>query len=317
MQLNAITRKSALMAMILLVAILVAVALRSYIYPFGVEIANSEFAERPFALVVMVLLYICGGIVEGKIFPRSGLNKGYCTLPIPLYGLLACGIFVAPNGIATAAASLCFALAIFMLLRSLHSAGEKNSIFFASMLLGAMVLLEPACVVLVGVLPLALFILALSVRQIVLMVVGYLLPTLAASYLLWYKGDDFLQFWHNLSEALVMPQMDSMTEVPILAIVMMAAVAVVLIYGMIYAAISRDKMFLLTRTRHSLYLFVLLLFLTLSMLLIPSCDLSIFAIIAVPTAVLLSFVLGLLPNNQSTIAYWLLLFIFVLHLFVE
>ena len=61
MQLNAITRKSALMAMILLVAILVAVALRSYIYPFGVEIANSEFAERPFALVVMVLLYICGG----------------------------------------------------------------------------------------------------------------------------------------------------------------------------------------------------------------------------------------------------------------
>lgn len=316
MQLNAITRKSALMAILLLVAILVAAALRYALAPNVVELANSEYAERTISLVVAMILFLLGGIIEGKILPRSGLSKGYCALPIPLYGVLSCGLFVAPNTLTAASASLLLAWALYLLLRSLHNAGEKDSVFFASIMLGATVLLYPPCVVFVAVIPLAIFILALSPRQAILMVAGYLLPLFGASYAMWYRGDDFTALARNIFDALASSRMGEISAFPYLAAVIAVAVVALLVWGGVYAAARPDKMFSLTRVRRSLHLFVWLFALALSMLLIPSVDLSAIAVIAVPTTILLSFVLSLLPNNHSTIAYWVLLLLFVVHLVV-
>ena len=317
MQLTVITRKSALAAILLLVVILVATALRSRLAPFGVELADSEYHERVISLVLAMLLLFGVGIVEGRIFPRSGLNKGYCAMPIAIYGVLSCGIFVAPNLLPVAVVSLCFAVAIYLLLRSLHSAGEKDSVFFASLLLGATTLLYPPAIVLVGVIPLAIFTLALSLRQSMLMVVGYLLPSLAASYALWYGGSPFKQFACNFADALLMEQMGNVAEVPYMAIVMTVSLSLFLLVGLIYTAVRGDKMFLLARVRHSLYLFVGVTFLAMLMFCIPSCDLSALVIIAVPTTIIMGFIFSLLPNNASAIAYWLLLTMTLVHLFVE
>ncbi len=317
MQLNAITRKSALPAILLLVVILIATALRSHYTPFATELADCQYSVRSITLIEAMLLLLFGGIIEGKILPRSGLSKGYCTLPIPIFGVLACGVFVAPHILASATASLCFALALFLLLRSLHNAGEKDSVFFAAILLGAMVLLFPPSVVMVGIIPLSFFVLSLSLRQLLLMIVGYLLPLFGASYIMWYRGDEMLDLSRNIVEHLTTPQMAELTTTPYVVIAMTAVVAVVLIWGLIYALIRPDKMFSLARVRHALYLFILVFCLSLLMLLFPSCNLSVLAIMAVPTTILLSVVLSLLPNNPSTIAYWVLLTLFVLHLFVE
>ena len=317
MQLNAITRKSALMAILLLVAILVAVAVRYVVSPFELEVSDCEYRERIISIVLAIFLFLCGGIVEGKMLPRSGLSSGYCTLPIPLYGVLACGVFIAPNLLATAAASLAFAMAMHLLLRSLHSAEEKDSVFFAAILLGVTTLLYPPCVVLVGVIPLAVFILALSLRQLLLMATGYLLPLFGASYIIWYRGDDFLQFGHNLVDALSVPQIGEIATAPYMSVVLVVAIVAVLIWGGTYAIIRPDKMFMLARVRRALHLFVWVSILSITMLFIPSCSLSACAIISVPITILLSFVLTVLPNNHSTIAYWILLALFVVHLFVE
>ena len=317
MQLNAITRKSALAALMLLVAVLVAVAVRFSVVPFAFEQANSPFSERTLSIVVAMFLFLCGGVVEGKILPRSGLSKGYCTLPIPLYGVLACGIFLSPHTLTTAVTSFCFALAILLILRSLHSADEKDSLFFASLLLGVMVLLYPPSIVLALVLPLSVFILALSLRQFVIMLLGYALPLLAASYAMWYGGSGFWDLSHNVVQAVAMPRMGDISTIPYVAIVMLVAVVVVLLWGLVYALIRPDKMFMLTRIRRALHLFIWLFAMTLTIAFVPACDISVLAIIAIPVTILLSLVLSILPNNHSTIAYWVLLALFVLHLFVE
>lgn len=305
------------MAILLLVAILLAVALRARLAPFGVEMADSPYADRIISFVLAMLLFLCGGFVEGKMLPRSGLSKSYCTLPIPLYGVLACGVVLSPDTLQAAVVSLSFALAIYLLLRSLHSAGEKDSVFFASILLGGMVLLYPPSVVLVAVIPLSIFILALSFRQALIMVVGYVLPLFAASYVVWYGGDDMLQFGRNLIQSLSLQGMGEITQIPYISIVMIVAVVAILSWGTIYTALCPDKRFMMVRVRRSLKLFVGMLVLALSMLLLPSCNLIAAAIIAVPLTILLSFVLDALPNNQSAIAYWLLLALVVLHLFIE
>ena len=75
MQLRAFTQKSASAAILLLVVILITTAIRSRINLFDIEVANSIFPERIISLTAAMVLLLFGGIVEGKIFPRSGLNK--------------------------------------------------------------------------------------------------------------------------------------------------------------------------------------------------------------------------------------------------
>ena len=316
MQLNVITRKSAIMAILLLMVMLLATAVRYTLAPFGVELANGVTNEGVLSLTLAMLILLYSGIIEGKMLARAGLNGSYCTLPMPIYGVLACGVFVAPDLLATATASLCFAMALHLLLRSLHNADEKDSVFFASILLGATVLLYPPCAVLVAVLPIAIFTLALSLRQSLIMVVGYLLPILVASYISWYGGEEFFHFGETLFSSLLTPQMAPICEVPYVAIAMLVAMVAILLWGAIYAMVSRSQASILTRVRRAIHFFLFVLLLSLTMALISACDLSALAIIAVPATILLSYVLEILPNNHSAIAYWVLLALFAIHLFV-
>ena len=318
MQLNAITQKSALSAILLLIMVLVAATLRYYLNPYELELAESPYRERVISLVLAMVLVFATAFIEGKMLARSGLNKSYCTLPIPIYGVLSCGILMDPDMFQTSAAALCFALSLYLLLRSLHRAGEKDSPFFAAMLLGLSVLFTPSCVVLIGVIPVAILTLALSFRQSLLMVVGYLLPIFGASYALWYRGGGMLDFLSNIVSHLSSPHLDleKVSNFPYVALLMVLLVVAILLWGGIYSIVRSDKMFALSRVRRSLHLFVWVLLLSLSMLLLPSCDNSLCAIVAVPATILLSFVMNLIPNNQSVISYWLLLLLFAVHLFV-
>ncbi len=317
MQLNALTRKSAMSALMLLVVILVATMIRRAHAPFSVEMANCPDGEGAMNLILAAAIFFIGGFSVGKTAPRSVLHNSFCTLSIPLYGLLSCGIFVATNTPTAAIVSVCFAMSLLLLLRSLHNAGEKDSVFFASMLLAAIVPLFPPAIVLVALLPLAIFILALSMRQVLLMIVGYLLPLLAVSYIQWYMGHDIDYTIRTTIEALSTPQIGATTTIPYAAITLVAASVIILLWGSFYASIQTEKMLRVARRRRSLLLFVCATLIPLTMLFFPACDLTLFALLAAPLATLLAFALDVLPKSQSAIAYWLLLAIFVVHLFVE
>lgn len=316
MQLIALTRKSALPALLLLVVILITTALRSRLSPLAIEVADTPFLGSISALILAIVAFLATGFIEGKAQLRSGLSKGYNTLALPLYGLIACGVVFSPNSLSSAAASLCFALATQLILRSLHQTDERDSLFFASFLLGTMVLLTPPSIVLVGVIPLALLAFALSLRQLLLMVVGYITPLFAASYILWYSGGEFWDLMRNIFSHLATSQIENIQQIPYLGVVIIVAIFAILIWGAIYSAIRPDKMLLLARIRRAIHFFIWLFALSLSMVFIPACNLSLMAIVAVPATILLSFALSLLPNTHSTIAYWVLLLLFVIHLFV-
>ena len=71
MHLNVITRKSAVLALLLLVVMVVATAIRYTLAPFGVELANGVADEGVLSLVVAVLVLLYTGFIEGKT-ERSG-----------------------------------------------------------------------------------------------------------------------------------------------------------------------------------------------------------------------------------------------------
>ncbi len=316
MLMNAISRKSAIAAIILLVAILTATVLRYWFAPFNMELADNPAREKVWLVVIAVFLYFGNAFLQGKMLMRAGLSSSQNTLPIPVFGLLACGVFVAPDMIATSAASLCFAFALYLLLRSLHNLEETDSVFFASILLGITALLYPPCVVLAAVIPISIFALALSLRQSLLMIVGYVMPLFVSSYVVWYRGGGFLDVGSQLCSGIATSQMAAIDQVPYVAISMVALIGVLLIWGVIYAAIRPVKILMLMRVRRALYFFIFVALSTMTIFFMPACDLSVCAIIAVPMTMLLCFVLDILPGGLSTIAYWALLALFVAHLFV-
>lgn len=315
MQLLSITRKSAAIALLLLVAIVVAATVRYHFAPYDVEM-TSDTTHSAWYLCLAVLMFFCTGSIQGRILSRAGLNFGHSSQPIPIYGALACGIFMAPEPLAVATAAFCFAEAINLMLKSLHNADEKDSLFFASMLLGVSVLCYAPCIVLFAIIPIAILNLSLSFRQMVVMVAGYLLPLFAASYIYWYGGGEFAEFWTNLFSQLSLSQEVAFRQIPYLALAMVVVVVVLLLGGGLYSTMRSSRITLSMRNRRALYFLLLVLMVALTMLLIPSTDVSMLAIVAVPTTLLLGFVLGVLPDNLSTIAYWVVLALFVTHLFV-
>lgn len=316
MHLEAISRKSTIVAIILLAVILLAAVLRFWFAPYQVELADSGAHERVWLAIVAILLYFGNALLQGKSLQRTGLCSGKCALPMPIYGLLACGVFVAPDMMASSMASICFAFALYQLLRSLHNVEEKDSVFLASMLLGVTTLFYPPCIVLFATIPFAVFTLALSLRQVLLMLIGYVLPLFAASYVTWYRGGGLFDVCSNIYSGLAIPQMSEISQVPNLAIIFVATVAVLFVWGSLRVVIRPTKTFMLARVRRAFYFYLCVFLSTLAMLLIPGCDLSVCAIVAVPLTILLSFVLDILPGAISTLAYWALLLLFTVHLFV-
>lgn len=317
MQVDALTRKSSLLAMLLLLILGVATLVRTQLLPYGAEVAVSPFFERTASYVVALLITLAGGLVMGRVFLQSGLSKGFCTLPIPIYGVLLCGIFVSPNLLEYVLSSFCFAFAVQLLMRSLNYPDEKNSIFFGSIFLGIVPLLLPQGAVMVVILPVMVLLFALSLRQVVIMVAGYALPLLFASYFSWYIGGDILSVAEWIWQGIVTPKAELFSSIPIVACVLVGYISLLLLVGGIYLLIKGDKMFLLSRVKRALHIMIFIFAVMVATLALPSADISLLAIIAVPTTVLLSLILSLLPRGISTLAYWALLALTILHLFIE
>lgn len=316
MQLTALSRKSAVMAMILLAVIVVTALCRRVFAPFQMEGADSVEGVTLLNVIISGAILFGCAVINGKSHMRSGLTNGYSALSMPIFGILSCGIFVASDTLTAAITSLCLAVAVFLLLRSLRSSEEKDSIFFAAMLLGVMVLLYPPAAVFVVMLPLLVFILVLSVKQIVMLVVAYFMPFLAASYVKWYMGYDLLSVAEGIYTSLKTYQMGAITQLPYLAIAIASVVLIILIWGGVHSIFRGNKMIRMARDRRAMHLFIWMTVIALTMFAIPGWDLTAFAVVAVPLSVLLAFVLGLLPETPSTIAYWVLILLFAVHLFM-
>ena len=316
MQLTALSRKSAVVALVVLAVMIFAAMNRRLLVTFQMEHANGGVPLTVATLIFAGVILFAGGVIVGRSHIRSGLTNGFSGLSMPLFAIISCGVFVAADILMASITALCFSLAIFLLLRSLRSPDEKDSIFFAAMLLGVMVLLYPPTIVLFLMLPLLVFILVLSMRQVVMLLVAYFMPFLTVSYIKWYMGYDFGLVGLDVITDIKMPQMGAITELPIIAVAMGSLVLFMLLAGALHSFFRGNKMIRMARDRRAVHLFIWMSIVSLAMLLIPGCDLAILPIIAVPLSVLLAFILGFLPDNLSTIAYWVLVALFVLHLFM-
>ena len=317
MQIDAITRKSSLLAILLFVMVAVAALVRMTTTPYDMELAESPFRERTISIICAFLTLLATSLVVGRLFMSTGLSKNFCTLPIPVLGVLAWGIAVPTNTLSSAVTTFLFAMALLLLGRSINRADERNSVFMGAVLLGALPLFDPIFILLVVTIPLVALLFTLNVRQLFIATVGYMLPLFLASYVVWYGGGDIGDVATNIVDRLSTHLDLTTTHPPFGAIVLSVWAMVICVWGVVYAVLRPNKMFLVARLRRTLYFFLLLAVVFGAMLFVPCCGLAVLPVAAVVGTVIVCFVLSLLPTQESTIAYWILLILFVVHLFVE
>lgn len=319
MRITSITRQSGLLATSLLLLTVVAEHLRMMsATPHAMEVVGSVSSPSWGKSAATTIILVITGILVGRTATKSGIFRNFCTLPIPIFGVAACGMFVSPDMFATSAAAMCAAGGLSLFIRTLSRPNDKSPVFFGSMLFGITVLLYPPCIVFAALLPFMALVSFQSWRKIVIAAVGYLLPFAAVSYIGWYAGDGILDGAYSIAEWFVpfgyVPVHSSVREgFPIMS----AAIAAILLSLAVAEIILRriDKGTTLVKADKSAQIVSAVMVLAVAAFAVPRCTVAIMPVIAVPTAILAGAALDRIKTETSTVIYWILLSLTAIHLF--
>lgn len=319
MRINSITRQSGMLATLLLLLTAAAEHLRMMsATPHAMEAAGCTAPASWAWSAVTVTVLALTGVIVGRTATKSGIFRNFCTLPIPIFGIISCGIFVSPDMYASSVAALCVAIGLSLFIRTLSKPDEKDSVFFGSLSFGAALLIYPPCTVFAALMPFMALVSFQSWRKIIISAVGFLLPFAAVSYIGWYAGGSLSGTAHSIAEWFEPFSCTSAHSAvregfPILATAIAAIVLLLVLVGIVQRRIDRGTT--LVKVDKSVHIISAVLILASAAFAIPRCTVAILPVIAVPASILASATLDRIKVETSTVIYWILLLLTAVHLF--
>lgn len=272
--------------------------------------------EWPLAGRLLALAAALGaGIAVGRISVRSNLYGVNTCLSIPLFGIFVCLL-------AGQALSLPLLLAVLLLARSVRRFGEAlrdgytfDPLVRASSGLGLLVLLRPAALPILLLLPFGVVLFQRTRRETVVALFGLLLAPLLCCYLNWWFGGTFdaplVALWNDFAAGLPAALFRS-GWIPWMGLA--AALLLLDLFGV--GAVWANFYSVNARARYLLLFHTGALLLTLAVLCGPAAAPADSALLAVPSAVLLPFFFVRIRASFASILYLLLLAVAILSLFI-
>lgn len=261
-----------------------------------------------------LVLHAATALTLGRMGLRHNLYTGNTLLPLPLYGMAACGIFIANDFLIGALCGFLLARAMRNFCVSYRNGYAFSSLFRGALYLGVLPLLYAPALPLLLMLPLVLFLFKRTSREWLVLFCGALLPLGLLCYLHWaVTGLAWIPL-RQMAACLTSPdRLNLFAEAsPLLIawlVVFLAATLCALFYYLsdIYAATSRARAIL---TAHAW-----LLLMAVGSLFMPAATTTGFVPVAVPVAMLLPFLFVRLKRPMANGLYALLLLLTLLRLF--
>lgn len=321
-----VTRQPLLIALPTLVLVLVALLVRKQGLSFAPEAAAvvrtlpelwiTQFQQLfpKVAWTLWVLLHLATAITLGRMGLRHGLYAGNTLLALPLYGLVACGLFVADDYLMGALCAFFLARAMRNFSTSYRSGYAFSSLFRGSLYLGMLLCLYAPALPLFLLAPLVTFLFKRTLREWLVLFCGLFFPFAALCYLHWAISAQPWEPLFAMQQVLFSPlRLNLFAEAsPVLIVqlvVLLSATLCALFYYLsdIYAATSKARAIL---TAH-VWLF-LLVALTLIM---PAATVNSLTLVAVPVSIILPFLFARIKPSIANALYAILFLLFILHLF--
>lgn len=157
----------------------------------GELLAHFESAHPVWAKAAAVLLLLIAGTTTGRFTIRYNLYSVGTCAAVPLVGIVACGAAAEGCPLSGFAATALMALSLKNFCRAYRSGYGFDALFRATLYLGALVLLTPAALPLVLLLPTAAMLFDRTLREVFVAAAGLLLMPLLLCYVNWGAGGSF------------------------------------------------------------------------------------------------------------------------------
>ena len=315
-------------ASILLTLLLVAATFTRFaLAPYGDELFSAgvatlgawvdafQSAYPVWGWILSALIVVICSVSVGKMTSALSLYQPRTTISIPLYAIIACGIFIATDSLAVAVASFCSVQMMRYLCGGYVRGTDLNYAFYAGLCAGAAALFYAPMVSFALLLPVAIMMFGFSWREVVVMVVGSLLPLAATCYVGWLWGGEFWAPAVALCDVITA----SSGYIPwasesVVALTMMGLVIFGALCGIV--TLFSDKRSVAMRPRVIVTFHVVALVVALASFALPSATTGLFMMVALPAAVLIPIGLIHAKDLLSNLLVVTLFLLAILHLFL-
>ena len=251
-------------------------------------------------------LILFAGMSLGRLTVRYNLYSVGTCLAIPLYGAITTGLLDKDSFLTALTAATLLALASKNYARSFCNGYGFDALFRASLYLGILLLIVPAALPFVLILPLAVALFRRTLRETVVALAGLLLPILTFCYLNWGAGGGFI-------DPLLRGYGLLATGDPLAAALAIPGRKLLLLGGILLLDLTALFYFLSdiyavgTKSRAIFIFYACLLLLNIPAACNPAATPAIILLTAIPSAVLMPFLLVRIHRTFTLIVYLLLL----------
>lgn len=324
-----VVRQTPVSALVTLVTVVAVAFVRFANAPFGDEMLLSpaapvlgayvdawQSAHPVWGIVLSALLTVLTGVVVGRMTILFSLYPTHCFFSIPLYGFVACGIFIAADTLAVAVAAYLAALGVRYVCGAYVRGMDLSKLLYAGVCIGLVPLFYvPASFVAVMALA-AIAMFGFSLREIVVLLFGLLLGPAVVCYVTWFAGGDFTAPLVSLWEALAADSGYSLLgSDSVVALAAAGLLAFVMVCST--AMFLADKHSVGVKPRGILVYNMAAFIAACASFLLPSASVGLFAFAAIPAAIIMPIMFMRVHESLSLALYISMVLVFFLHLFVQ
>ncbi len=267
-------------------------------------------------LQIILTLALCTSAIytTGRTVATYKLFTTSYYIQMPLMALIVWSVALSSSYVLASLIIYISSLLLSNLLRIVRSGTTAGEVLNTALLASTLVLLYPPAIVMWAVIPIALFIAQIPLREWLVALVGLILPPFATMYIAWLAGGEFLYIARYFWELLISESgLLTINEVPLFEISIISIVVFLALIGVLIILFSEST----HRTKIRLFLISLLSLACLATTLLPSASIHTLSLAAPSLALLSTLALIRLPRWFSNFSYLLLVLLFLLDIAID
>ncbi len=303
---------------LLLLVIAIATSLRLSLWPAPAEVVENVVApigevlqswqaRMPvLSVIVWVIALMVIGLGLGRLGVRYSIYPAYTLMAIPLFGITACAIVGSSDFLLTTASMLVIYMATRAMTRFIMRTERFNELSLAMLYFGLLPLIFAPAAILYVALPVLVLFVRSSWRDVVVALGSLLLPPFAVCYWSWCAGGNFLSPMMELYTAIFTDSGYYFFSSLNFATIALLGIIVLMVFCAV-ALLIADRYAIKSKSRATLRFNALLIPLLLSMLFLPGSTATLYAIVAVPLAMLVPLFFVRMGMGITELCYRLML----------
>lgn len=267
---------------------------------------NLQAKIPTLSAVVWALAAMFTGLSVGRYAAKYNIYPAYTLMAIPVLGVMATAVMVSGDFLVSSVAMLLMLHATKYLHRGIMRSKSFGDLSLSMLCYGAIPLVFAPAAILYVVLPLLALVVHHSWREWVVTVSSLIFPPLAVCYWSWCAGEEFTTPIEQIYTATLAESEFHLFSTLNPASIILLGVIIMMVLCAVSLIIS-DRYSLKVNSRAVMRFNSLLLLSCMAMFLLPSCTATIFAIIALPVAMLVPLIFVRLGIGFTETLYRLML----------